>query len=330
LGNIRLSYSKDINTNALKVIEENHYYPFGLKHTGYNSDVMLYVLEVAPLLKGQPELFARKLKPKQSADLPANNYKYNGKELQEELGLNWLDYGWRNYDPAISRWVNVDPLLNDLDFAFDDSQVDEDDDDEVYEALATKLGTGGGIYNTDNLNPYGYGYNNPISFDDPDGRCPSCVWGFVIGAAVDYGLQVASNYADGKTGSDAWTEVDGKSILVSGGTGALTGGISHISKISKVIKTTDKVVKVSTRTTRAGDKAAKITYRSGKVKDISKARVKEFKPAPKNPTGKPNQTNFKKNPEDVPKGSKVLKTDPKKRTPTKSELKTLKKAKDTP
>ncbi len=108
LGNIRLSYSKDINTNALKVIEENHYYPFGLKHTGYNSDVMLYVLEVAPLLKEQPELFARKLKPKQSVDLPANNYKYNGKELQDELGLNTYSYGWREYDPAIGRFNRLD------------------------------------------------------------------------------------------------------------------------------------------------------------------------------------------------------------------------------
>ncbi len=26
------------------------------------------------------------------------NYKYNGKELQEELGLNMYDYGARNYD----------------------------------------------------------------------------------------------------------------------------------------------------------------------------------------------------------------------------------------
>ena len=45
LGNIRLSYSLDPSTKVLKIIEENHYYPFGLKHTGYNSDQMMYVKE---------------------------------------------------------------------------------------------------------------------------------------------------------------------------------------------------------------------------------------------------------------------------------------------
>ena len=37
-------------------------------------------------------------------------YKYQGQERQEELGLNWDSFKWRNYDPAIGRFFNVDPL----------------------------------------------------------------------------------------------------------------------------------------------------------------------------------------------------------------------------
>ena len=175
--------------------------------------------------------------------------------------------------------------------------------------------------------PYHYSYNNPINYKDPDGRFPVPIVGAIIGAAVDYGLQVADNLAYGKGLGDALSDVNGKSIAASAVLGATGAGL--ISKFSKVAKTTDKVVKVTTRTTRAGEKGAKITNKSGKVKDITKDRVKEFEPQPRNPTGKPNQVNFVKNPDKLPKGSNVVKgSKGKKRTPTKRELRTLKKAKD--
>jgi RHS repeat-associated protein len=43
-----------------------------------------------------------------------NKYLYNGKELNEDIGLDWLDYGARWYDPAIARWNAVDLLADEM------------------------------------------------------------------------------------------------------------------------------------------------------------------------------------------------------------------------
>ncbi|WP_445456372.1 DUF6443 domain-containing protein [Flavobacterium sp. HNIBRBA15423] len=102
---------RQVNPNT-EIVEENNYYPFGLKHKDSNN-----LLNLA------------------TANAVAQKYKYNGKEYQDELGLNFYDYGARNYDPAIGRWMNIDPLAE----------------------------------NSRRWTPYNYAYNNPIYFVDPDG-----------------------------------------------------------------------------------------------------------------------------------------------------------------
>lgn len=74
------------------------YYPFGLKHKGYNNVV-------------------------NGADHP---YGFNGVEEQNELGLDMLSMDLRQYDPAIARWTSLDPVIH-FDFspynAFDNNPI---------------------------------------------------------------------------------------------------------------------------------------------------------------------------------------------------------------
>ena len=138
LGNIRLSYSLEPNTKVLKIMEENHYYPFGLKHSGYNQTELEYYKISENNIVLMPAFhvsFLSNQVPEQSLSSFNYNYKYNGKELQDELGLNLYDYGARNYDAAIGRWLNIDPLAE----------------------------------NSRRWTAYNYAYNNPIFFIDPDG-----------------------------------------------------------------------------------------------------------------------------------------------------------------
>jgi len=65
-----------------------------------------------------------------------HKYGFGNKEEQDELGLGWIDITARNYDPALGRWMNLDPLAD----------------------------------NYTKYSPYSYTVNNPIYFVDPDGK----------------------------------------------------------------------------------------------------------------------------------------------------------------
>ncbi|MBC6993896.1 RHS repeat-associated core domain-containing protein [Neolewinella lacunae] len=88
---------------SLSVLATHTYYPFGMENMAIGTGGSGY------------------------------DYKYNGKELDASLGL--YDYGARWYDPAVARWLAVDPLAD------------------QYRKYS----------------PYNYTANNPIRYIDPDG-----------------------------------------------------------------------------------------------------------------------------------------------------------------
>jgi RHS repeat-associated protein len=144
LGNTRVTFTdKDgdgvieifENADSNEVLSESHYYPFGMQMEGsWMSN------------------------PGRSS-----KYRYNNKELNEDFGLDWYDYGARWYDASIGRWNAVDPLA------------------EAYFGFST----------------YNYVLGNPISLVDPDGTSVSSTGGaitFTGEDAVNAFRQIQSNF----------------------------------------------------------------------------------------------------------------------------------------
>jgi RHS repeat-associated protein len=120
LGNARVNFRA--NGAAATHLEEMHYYPFGMLIEGLGT--------VSPI----------------------NDYSYNGKELNDDFGLNLSDYGARWYDASVGRWWGVDPL-------------------------AEKYGGWSG---------YNYTMGNPVRFIDPDGMSVSTITPIGVEATKTY------------------------------------------------------------------------------------------------------------------------------------------------
>jgi len=187
LGNVRLTYADSDNNGAVsqsEIISENNYYPGGLLQKGYNN-----------IVSG-------------NANSQAEKYKYQGQELEEELGKDTYAYQWRDYDPALMRFNKID--------RFAEKYVD--------------------------ASPYSYVTNNPISyreikgdsilviFKDKDGNklnnVPKAVQKMFqneFGISVGYNADTNMLYLDGEVDSELSQSESATGMLVDALTDTNTG-----------------------------------------------------------------------------------------------------------
>ena len=99
-----------VTVNEHPVIQRDDYYPFGLAFNSWQR----------------------------STTAKENRFKYNGKELVDDLNLGIYDFGVRFYDPSIARWCSMDPAADLM----------------------------------QEWSPYNYTFDNPLKYIDPDGAIP--------------------------------------------------------------------------------------------------------------------------------------------------------------
>jgi len=170
-------------------------------------------------------------------------YLFNAKEFDEETGMYY--YGARYYEPRLSLWVSVDPISN-----YDPRN------NENYLDGEHNLG----VYNTFNLAPYGYCYQNPIRLIDPNGKQVDAV-DFV--PFLGSGREIYRGFRDGDilTGAigvggliaDVFTLGSG-SVVTGGIKAGVKAGVKTTVKAS--VKTTVKT-EVKTSAKKIGSQAAK-------------------------------------------------------------------------
>ena len=135
-----------------------------------------------------------------TTDVSEKRYRFGGKEIAGSSltdlagygsapGAPYLDFGARLYSPRTVTWLSPDPLM-----------------EEYYR-----------------VSPFMYCVGNPVILTDQDGRGP--LVGALVGAGLDAGIQIFTNILTG----EEWYRIDGKSVAISAGAGAVGAGL--VSKV---------------------------------------------------------------------------------------------------
>lgn len=75
-----------------------------------------------------------------------NKIKFQGQELNQDFDVDWYEFKWRNHDPQIGRFIQIDPLAEEYDYnstyAFSENKVTGHIELEGLEAVPVNGGGG--------------------------------------------------------------------------------------------------------------------------------------------------------------------------------------------
>ncbi|HZV71385.1 MAG TPA: RHS repeat-associated core domain-containing protein [Saprospiraceae bacterium] len=171
LGNVRVTFADNNDDGVVFGTERrtrNDYYSFGLEHNGIWEESEQY--------------------------FPKNRFGYNGKEMTEEMNLGMYDYGARQFDPVIGRFITIDRFSHEYSFQ----------------------------------SPYAYGANNPIKFIDVNG---DSIW--IDYKGTDYLYQGGALYQGGKAFKGKVKGFLKQAIAALSKMGGTSEGASMIAELEK-------------------------------------------------------------------------------------------------
>ena len=174
-----------------KAVQVNHYYPYGMAYASGrmsgNAEAHPVTGEGGNVIDGDLEIGGETGGMELARPGASQPYRFLGNELYTSNSLGLYDFSARMYDPALGRFLSVDPMA------------------EGYR----------------HLSPYAYCAGNPVVYADKDGQVIGrVVVGAVVGAAINGGIALLS----GESGREVLGAAARGAI--EGGVAGLTFGMS--------------------------------------------------------------------------------------------------------